>query len=580
MYNFNSVKNKEIAAILYEMGQLLELKGENRFKVIAYSKAARAVESLKEDIEEVWRRGELDKIPGIGKAIAEKISEYLTTGHIKAYDDLVYSTPQGMKELLQLQGVGPKTVALLHEKLNVSTIDELEAAARQHRIRRLPGMGPTKETNILKAIERYRRRSIRIPISVAARIVDRIIVHLEGIEGLSNITVAGSYRRGKETVGDIDILATSSKPSDAIAAFVRMPMVDDILGQGPTKASIIVEGTVQVDLRIVEPRSYGTLLQYFTGSKEHNVKLRGIALQRGYSLSEYSLKRLDTGDELFFDREEEVYRALGMQYIPPELREDRGEIEAALANRLPHLVELSNIKGDLHVHSTWSDGIGSIEDIVSRARSLGYEYIAITDHSPSVGIAGGLSDKRLLEKIDLISKMNERLEGFRILAGTEVDIRADGSMDYIEEILERCDVVVAAIHMAQSQKEREINSRLVAAMENEHVDIIAHPTGRIIGRREPYQVDMDLILETAARTNTIIEINAYPERLDLSDEWARRAKEIGVKMAISTDAHSPEQLGFMRYGVTVARRGWLEPSDVINTLSAGDLMRHLGIRGN
>ncbi|MDH7596649.1 MAG: DNA polymerase/3'-5' exonuclease PolX [Methanothrix sp.] len=572
------MRNKEIAAILYEMGELLEIRGENRFKVIAYSKAARAIESLKEDIEEVWRRGELDRIPGVGKAIAEKISEYLTTGHIKAYDELVSTIPQGMKELLQLQGVGPKTVALLHEKLNISTIDELEAAARQHRIRRLPGMGPTKEANILKAIERYRRRSTRIPLSAAARIVERIMRHLEGIEGLSNITVAGSFRRGKETVGDIDILATSSRPSESIAAFVRMPMVDEILGQGPTKASIIVEGTVQVDLRIVEPRSYGTLLQYFTGSKEHNVKLRSIALQRGYSLSEYSLKRLDTGEELFFDREEDVYKALGMQYIPPELREDRGEIEAALASHLPDLVELSSMKGDLHVHSTWSDGIGSIEDLVAHARSLGYEYVAITDHSPSVGIAGGLSDERLLEKVDAISRMNERLDGFRILAGTEVDIRADGSLDYTDDILERCDVVVAAIHMAQSQREREINSRLVAAMENEHVDIIAHPTGRIIGRREPYQVDMELILETAAKTGTIMEINAYPERLDLSDEWARRAKELGVKMAISTDAHSPEQLEFMRYGVTVARRGWLEPSDVINTLSTEELMRHLGIR--
>jgi len=571
------VRNKEIAAILYEMGELLEIRGENRFKVIAYSRAARAIESLKEDIEDVWRRGELDRIPGVGKAIAEKISEYLTTGHIKAYDDLVSSTPKGMKELLQLQGVGPKTVALLHEKLGVSTVDELEAAARQHRIRRLPGMGPTKEANILKAIERHRRRSTRIPLSVAVRIVEHIMRHLEGIEGLSNITVAGSYRRGKETVGDIDILATSSRPSESIAAFVRMPMVDDILGQGPTKASIIIEGTVQVDLRIVEPRSYGTLLQYFTGSKEHNVKLRGIALQRGYSLSEYSLKRLDTGEELFFDREEDVYKALGMQYIPPELREDRGEIEAALANRLPELVDLSSIKGDLHVHSTWSDGVGSIEEMVSHARSLGYEYIAITDHSPSVGIAGGISEERLLEKVETIYRMNEGLEGFRILAGTEVDIRADGSLDYRDEILESCDVVVAAIHMAQSQKEREINSRLVAAMENEHVDIIAHPTGRIIGRREPYRVDMDLILETAARTGTIMEINAYPERLDLSDEWARRAKEMGVRMAISTDAHSPDQLGFMRYGVTVARRGWLEPSNVINTLSAKDLMRHLGI---
>ncbi len=570
------MKNKEIASILYEMGELLELKGENRFKVIAYSRAARAIESLKDDIEEIWRRGELEGIPGVGKAIAEKISEYLETGHIRAYDELVSSTPPGMKELLQLQGIGPKTVALLHEKLGVSTIDELEAAARQHRIRRLPGMGPTKEANILKAIERHRKRSSRIPLSVAMHLVDEIVRYLEGIEGLNNITIAGSFRRGRETVGDIDILATSPRPSEAVAAFVHMPMVNEILGQGPTKASVIIEDTVQVDLRIVEPRSYGTLLQYFTGSKEHNVKLRGIALQRGYSLSEYSLKRIETGEELYFEREEDVYKALGMQYIPPELREDRGEIEAAMAHKLPKLIDISCIKGDLHVHSSWSDGIGSIEDMVSYAKSIGYEYIAISDHSPSVGIAGGLSESRLLEKIDAISKMNEKLENFRILAGTEVDIRADGSLDYSDEILERCDVVVAAIHMAQNQKEREINSRLIAAMENEHVDIIAHPTGRIIGRREPYEVNMELILETAASTGCIMEINAYPTRLDLSDVWAKRAKEMGVKMAINTDAHAPDQLDFMRYGVTVARRGWLEASDVVNTLSSDELLKLLG----
>lgn len=557
------------------MAELLELKGETGFKVIAYSRAARVIESMKEDIEDVSRDSRLQDIPGIGRALAEKIKEYIETDRIQAYDELIASTPEGMRELLQIQGVGPKTVALVHEKLGVSTVDELERVAREHRIRRLPRMGAAKEANILKAIERYRKRSSRIPLGVAVPIVEQIMAYLRQIEGLQHITPAGSFRRGRETVGDIDILATSSSPGEVIAAFVRMPLVDEVLGQGPTKASVIVNETIQVDLRIVDHRSYGTVLQYFTGSKEHNVRLRGLALSRGYSLSEYSLKRTTSGEEQYYDREEDVYRTIGLPFIPPELREDQGEIEAALAGRLPDLIDLADIRGDLHVHSTWSDGRGSLEELARAAAALGYDYIAVCDHSPSVGIAGGLSEDRLEEKIDAISRANEQLDGVRLLSGTEVDIRADGRLDYPDSLLADCDVVVASIHMAMNQREREIDGRLISAIENENVDIIGHPTGRIIGQREPYEVDMQAVLEAAARTGTMMEINAHPARLDLNDRWSRVAKGLGVKMAINTDAHHPQNMDVMRYGVTVARRGWLEAGDVANALGEKELLRLL-----
>jgi DNA polymerase (family 10) len=566
------VKNGEVAQVLYEMAELLELRAENRFKVIAYSKAARAIESLKEDVEQVSREGRLEAIPGVGKAIAQKIEEYLKAGKIQAHQDLLAETPTGQAELLRIQGLGPKTVFLLHDKLGINNVDELEKAAREHRLRRLPRMGPTSENNILKAIERYRKRSTRIPLFLAEPVVEEILGRLKGIEGLENITAAGSYRRGKETVGDIDILATSSRPEEVIAAFVRMPMVEEVLGKGPTKASVIVRETIQVDLRIVDHRSYGTLLQYLTGSKDHNVKLRQVAIDKGYSLSEYSLKRMADGQDLFFRREEDLYAALGMEYIPPELREDTGEVEAALARTLPRIIELQDIKGDLHVHSSWSDGRGSIVELARAARALGYEYLAVSDHSPSVGIASGLSAEDLDRKIEAVAAINEGLEGFRVLVGTEVDIRADGELDYPDDLLAKCDVVVASVHMAQQQRERAITGRLIVAIENRNVDIIGHPTGRIIGKRDPYEVDMPAVLEAAARHGVSMEINAYPSRLDLNDIWARRARDLGVRMAINTDAHQPEQLQVMRYGVKVARRAWLERRDVLNALGLQDLL--------
>ncbi|MDD3974881.1 MAG: DNA polymerase/3'-5' exonuclease PolX [Methanothrix soehngenii] len=571
----DSVKNREIAGILYQMAELLELHAENRFKIIAYSRAARAIESLTEDIEQVCRDGRLEGIPGVGKAIAEKIKEYLRTGRIQSHQDLLADTPQGLAELLQISGLGPKTVFMLHEKLDITNLDELEKAAREHRIRRLPRMGVVREKNILKSIERYRKRSNRILYSTAESIVDEILTYLGGIEGLEHATAAGSYRRRKETVGDIDILATAARPEEIVAAFVKMPLVEEVLAKGPTKASVIMNDTIQVDLRIVEHRSYGTVLQYFTGSKEHNVSMRQLALDRGYSLSEYSLTRLANGQDLFFDQEEEVYQALGLQYIPPELREDRGEIEAALGGKLPRLVEAKEIRGDLHVHSIWSDGRASIIELAQAARSMGYEYIALSDHSPSVGIAGGIGREKMEEKIEAVAEANDSLEGITILMGAEVDIKADGSLDYPDDLLERMDVVVASVHMAQQQKERTITGRLISAIENQNVDIIGHPTGRIINQREPSDMDFHAVLEAAARAGTALEINAHPSRLDLNDVNARAAKEMGVQMSINSDAHDAGQLLNMKYGINVARRAWLEKKDLINAMDLKDLIQFL-----
>ncbi len=568
----NSTKNREIAAILYEMAELLELHAENRFKIIAYSRAARAIESLKEDIGLVCREKRLQSIPGVGKAIAQKVEEYLRTGRIEAHQELLAQTPSGLAELLKISGLGPKTIFMLHEKLNITNLEELEKAAMEHRIRRLPRMGDAREKNILKSIERYRKRSNRILYSVAEPIVNDILAYLRGMEGLEHVTAAGSFRRGRETVGDIDILATATRPEDIIAAFVRMPMVEEVLAKGPTKASVIVKDTIQVDLRIVEHRSYGTVLQYFTGSKDHNVRMRQLALDRGYSLNEYSLTRLADGRDLFFEKEEAVYEALGLEYIPPEMREDSGEIEAALQRRLPRIIEQKDLRGDLHVHSSWSDGRASVLEMARAAKALGYEYIAISDHSPSIGIAGGIAAEKLDQKIEAVAAANESLEGFTVLMGTEVDIRADGELDYPDDLLARCDVVVASVHMGQQQTERAITGRLISAIENENVDIIGHPTGRIINQREPYELDFQAVLEAAARTGTALEINAYPGRLDLNDIKARAAKEMGVRMSINSDAHDPQQLLNMKYGVNVARRAWLEKKDLLNALDIQELL--------
>ena len=565
------MRNVEVARLLYDISELLEIKGENTFKIRAYAKAARAIESLEEDIEKTASKKKLKDIPGVGESIAEKIEEYLSNGSLEFYDELKKQVPEKLHELLKIPGIGPKTVQSLHKEFGISSMAELEKAAKEHKLRLLSHFGATKEKNLLKAIERYRMRSSRIPLGTALPLVEEIIAELKKSDFIEKIEPAGSLRRKKETVGDIDILATSKKPDAAIEAFVHLPIVKEVIGKGSTKATVITGESIQVDLRIMEGRSFGTSLQYFTGSKEHNIKLRDIAKQKGFKLSEYDLEEVSTGKKIYCESDDDVYRKLGLLPIPPELREDAGEIEAAISGKLPELVEQKDIKGDFHMHTDWSEGKNTIMEMVEASRKLGYGYIVVTDHSKAMGVARGMSEDKLLEQITEINKLNERIIDFRIFSGIEVDIKADSSLDFPDSILRQCDVVVAALHMGQKQTRREITGRLVTAMENENVDIIAHPTGRIIGEREAYDVDIDVLLDTAASTGTALEINAHPARLDLADVNVRKAKKRGVKLAIGTDAHSAGNLGLMKFGVNVARRGWLEKGDLMNTRDAKDV---------
>ncbi|MCZ7395812.1 MAG: DNA polymerase/3'-5' exonuclease PolX [Candidatus Methanoperedens sp.] len=565
------MRNAEVAQLLYNISELLEIKGEITFKIRAYAKAARAIEGLTEDIEKIAQEKRLKEIPGVGESIAEKIEEYLSAGKLEFYEELKKQVPKELHELLKIPGIGPKTLQFLHRELGIKSVEELERAAREHRLRRLSHFGETKEENIIKAIERYRQRSTRIPLGTALPLVKEIVETLRKSKFIENIEPAGSLRRRKETVGDIDILATSKDAEAAIEAFVGLPHVKDILGKGLTKATIVTRDAIQADLRIVEAKSFGTSLQYFTGSKEHNIKLRDMARQKGFKLSEYDLEEISTGRKIYCKSDDEVYLRLGLAPIPPEIREDTGEIEAALEGRLPRLVEQKDILGDFHVHTNWSEGANTLEEMAEAARKLGYEYIAVTDHSRAVGLTRGLDEERMLAQIDEIRKLNDKLSDFHVFSGIEVDIKADASLDLPDSVLKKIDVVVAALHTAQRQTRREITGRLITAMENGNVDIIAHPTGRIIGEREAYDVDIEALLDAAAGTNTALEINAYPSRLDLSDSNARKAKNKGVMLTIGTDAHNSGHLGLMEFGVNVARRGWLEKEDVMNTRSAKDV---------
>jgi DNA polymerase (family 10) len=565
------MRNSEVARLLYDISELLELSGENIFKIRAYSRAARTIEGSTEDIEKIAKEKRLEEIPGVGEAIARKIEEYLATGKLEFYEELKKKVPQELHELIQIPGIGPKTVQYLHKELGIKNVKELEKAAKEHRLRRISHFGAVKEENLLKSIERYRHRSTRLPLGTALPLVKEIVDILKKSKSIERVEPAGSLRRRKETVGDIDILATSPYPEAAIETFVHLPVVKDILAKGSTKATIITHEDIQVDLRIMDRTSFGPSLQYFTGSKEHNIKLRDLARQKGFKLSEYDIEEISTGRKIYCDTEEEVYEILGLPSIPPEIREDAGEIEAALKGELPQLVELRDIKGDFHVHTDWSEGTNSISEMVEAAKKLGYEYIAVTDHSRALGVAHGMSEERLLDQIKEINKLNDSLYDFHIFTGIEVDIKADSNLDLPDNILKQCDVVIAALHTGQRQTRREITTRFLTAMENENVDIIAHPTGRIIGKREEYDVDIDVLLDAAIRTGTVLEINAHPARLDLNDINSRKGKNKGVLFEIGTDAHNASRLGNMEFGVNVARRGWLEKKNVMNSRSYGDV---------
>ena len=565
------MRNTEIARIFHSTADLLEIKGDNPFKVRAYQKAAQNIESLTEELSEIALRGELEKISGIGKDLAQKILEMLQTKKSGAFEELRLEIPEGLLELIAVPGLGPKKAKLLYDKMGIQTMEALEEAARADRLKDLPGFGAKTEENILAGIELVRRGRERMLLGRALPLAQGIMANLAGMPEVHQISEAGSLRRRRETVRDIDILITSSDPEKVMDAFTSPFQVREVLAKGGTKASVLTSEGMQVDLRVVEPATYGAALAYFTGSKAHNIRLREMANRMGLKVSEYGVFREKDQVRVAGKTEEEIYRILGLLYIPPELREDRGEIEAALEGRLPHLVELSDIRGDLHCHSRWSDGAHPIREMAEAARKKGYPYVALTDHSQSLGIARGLSPELVEKQIGEIAQVNRQLKGFTILPGTEVDILKDGSLDLPDAILARLSVVVASVHSSFKQNREVITARIIRAMRNPYVTILGHPTGRLLGEREAYDVDLEQVIKAARDTGTFLEVNAYPQRLDLDDIHCKRAKELGVTMAIGTDSHTISQLEQMPFGVAVARRGWLERKNLLNTLNLDDL---------
>jgi DNA polymerase (family 10) len=564
--------NKEVAQILRTIADYLEIKGEIIYKALAYRRAADNILNLGRDINEVWREGKLRDIPGVGEALSQKLDELLGAGRLGYYEQLQEEIPSGVIELLAIPDVGPKTAKLLWEQLGIASVAEAERAARQGQLRELPGLGVKSEAKILAGIQALHRRSDRIPLGMAWPVAQEVLAALESdCPAVQRATAAGSLRRMKATIGDIDLLVASTEPEAVMEAFVSLPQVGEVSLRGATKTSVILHNGLQVDLRVLPPERYGSLLQYFTGSKAHNVALRGLALSQGLSLSEYGFKRDE--EEIICAEEEEVYGALGLPWIPPELREDRGEIRAAQGDALPELIELADIQGDLHIHTDWSDGAVSLAQMAEAARARGYSYAVISDHSHGLGVAGGLTAERLGEQRAEIDRLNEGFSDFRLLQGTEVEIKADGSLDFPDEVLAELDVVIASLHSGLRQERKRITDRLILAMRNPHVDIVGHPLGRIIGQREESAMDIDAVLEVAAETGTIMEVNAIPARLDLDDVHIRRAVEMGVKLAINSDAHNVESLAVMAYGVATARRGWAKAGDVVNTLPLDKLLK-------
>jgi len=559
------------------MADILEIKGDNPFKIRAYRRGALNVEGLTKNVEDLSPE-ELRDIPGIGEELAAKIEEYVRTGAMHAYEKLRSEVPAGLLSLLAVPGLGPKTARLLHDKLGVTGIDELEQAAAGHRLAGIPGIREKTEENILKGIATVKRGRERHPLGAILPVALDLVEQLRKRTRLGRIEIAGSIRRWKETIKDIDIIATATDPAGVMAVFAALPQVEEVLMHGPTRSSVTIHDGVQVDLRVVEPESFGAALAYLTGSKGHNIRLRDRAVRMGLKINEYGIFREKDDKRLGGEEEEDVYRLLGFPWIPPEMREDLGEIEAALAGKLPRLVTAADIRGDLHVHSRWSDGAHSIAELVDAARQRGLSYIALTDHSKGLAVAHGLTVERLMEQQREIAALNKKLKGFRILHGTEMDIKSDGTLDFPDEALRKLDIVVASIHSGFRQTRDRMTSRIVAAMRNPLVSMIAHPTGRLIGERDAYEVDMEEILQAAKETGTALEINAYPLRLDLSDTHARRARELEVSLAINTDTHAIDQFDTLPYGVAIARRSWLEKKDVLNTLELPELMKRLGVK--
>lgn len=568
------MKNQEVSQVFREIAKILELKGENIFRIRAYERAAQSVDNLEESVEVIAAKDALREIPGVGADLAGKIKEIIETNKLKYLQELKKQIPKGLLDLMEIPSLGPKTVKKLYEELKIDTIEKLEKAARTGRLKNLEGIREKTEENILRGIGLVKKGLERVPINFAIDTAKTFFDELKLMKEIEDIEVAGSLRRRKDTIKDIDMLIASKNPKPIMSKFVQLDSVKEVLAHGETKSSVISkENNMQVDLRVIEHNSFGSALLYFTGSKEFNIRLRQLAIKKGYKVNEYGVFD-KKNKKLAGKTENEIFSLLKMDYIPPELREDRGEIDAAIAGKLPKLVEAKDIKGDFHIHSKYSDGLPSIDEIAKTVAEYNYEYAAICDHSQSLKVAGGLSRAEVYKKLKEIEKVNKKSK-VRLLMGTEVEIDSRGKIDYPESILKEFDVIIAAIHIGFKQTSGQLTKRIVRACKNKYVNIIAHPTGRLWGVRESYDIDMDEICKAACDNQVALEINCCPQRLDLSDINVMHAKSRGVKFSLGTDAHQLEQLRTMEFGLSVARRGWLTKDDIINSLPLSKLFKWL-----
>jgi len=568
--------NREVAAVLERVGQILEIRGENPFKARAYYSAARTIESLGEDVNKVVADGELGQIPGFGEALTAKVTELVTTGRMKYLDEISSGLPDGLLGLLEVPDVGPKKVKLFYEKLGIKSVEELEEAARAGRLADLPGMGEKSQAKILAGIQQRKEHKGRWLLSEALPLAKRIFAEVEGVKGVRRASLGGSIRRMRETIGDIDILVSAADPAAVIQAFTALDGIERVLAAGDTKGSAVFKPGIQVDVRVVEEESYAAAQHYFTGSKEHNVHMRQLAKDRGWKLNEYGL--FDGDAPLPAKDEKALFARMGMDFVPPELREDRGEIEAALAHGLPALAEEDDVRGAFHIHSNATDGSMTLEQLAAEAKSRGYSYLVISDHSRAVAVANGLDEERVRRQWAEIKKLNAKLKGLSIFRSIEVDIRKDGALDYGDEILRGFDCCIAAVHSSFTMPSADMTARIIKALSNPCVDILAHPTGRLLLEREPYAVDIEAVLSACAKHNVAVEINAQPSRLDLDWRFVRTGRELGCRFAVGLDAHHKEDFDWAGLGVAVARKGWLAKGDILNCMSAAQFKRWLSGR--
>lgn len=572
--------NSEVAEIFNHMADLLELKGV-KWKPRAYRKAARAIELMSENLGEIYEKDGLDgleDISGVGEGLAERIEEFIKKGRISDYEKLKKQMPKGITNLTDIQGVGPKVAQKLVKKLDINSLEALREAAKAGKVAKIEGFGPKTEENILRGIKLLKSQEGRMLLGAALPMAEEIVDNLNNLDAVDKANLAGSIRRGRETIGDIDILVSSKKAKKVMDHFTSMKMVKDVLLKGETKSSVIISKGMHVDLRVMKKDSYGSALQYFTGSKDHGVKVRKVAMDKGYKLSEYGLFSRKTNKKIAGKDEKEIYKKLGLAYIPPELRENMGEVDAAKKNQLPNLIKLDDIKGDFHVHTKYSDGDNTVEEMIKKAKGMGYEYVAITDHSPSEPVAKGLKPEKLLERNKEIRKIAKKIKGIKVLVGSEVDILDDGSLDYDDDILKKLDIVIAAVHRKFKMPKEKMTKRVVKAMSNENVNILAHPMARKIRKREAILLDMKKIFDAAKENNVALEINSQPKRLDLDYIRVKEGKEAGVKFVINTDSHSTGQMENIKYGVIVARRGWLESKHVLNTKSLSTIGKFFKVK--